>query len=156
MNADDHNLKIELYQYLSRHKVLTLSYQNVDGPAACAVWFAVTDDLHLYFVSTTTTQHGVALIDGGKVAFTVQRDEQDWRSIQGVQGKGYCLPVVREQRENAWQAYSRRFPFVLQPFGSVAQALSVATLWSISPAWLRLIDNTKGFGHKEELIIDVP
>ncbi len=154
MDAEDKSLRRELFQYLARHNVLTLSYLDQNEPAACAVWYAVTDDLRLYFVSTTRTRHGAALQAGGKVAFTVQKDDQDWRAIQGVQGKGYCALIPPEQRDGAWETYSMRFPFVLQPFGSMAQALSVVTLWSITPDWLRLIDNTKGFGHKEELAID--
>jgi uncharacterized protein YhbP (UPF0306 family) len=150
----DTRLHLELYEYLTRHNVLTLAYQDSEGPQACAVWYAAGEDLTLYFLSAQSTRHGAALADGGKIAFAIQRDDQEWRSIQGVQGRGLCRPVTPEQRANAWQAYSRRFPFVIKPVQAIAAALAAMTLFSISPTWLRLIDNTKGFGHKEELFLD--
>jgi uncharacterized protein len=154
MNQHERQLRRELYDFLSRHDVMTLAYVDHEGPGACAVWFAVDEALNCYFLSAQSTRHGSALANGGKIAFTVHKDEQEWRSIQGVQGRGYCQPVAAEHRESAWQAYSRRFPFVIKPLQSIATALAAMTLWSITPNWLRLIDNTKGFGHKEELSLD--
>jgi uncharacterized protein len=151
MKTTDRALRQEMFAQLSRHNVLTLAYLDHEGPGACAVWFAATESLTCYFLSALTTRHGVALAHGGQVAFTIHKDEQDWRTIQGIQGRGFCQPVAPEYRESAWQAYSGRFPFVIQPFRTIAAALASVTLWSITPSWLRLIDNAKGFGHKEEL-----
>ncbi len=153
MSATNDPLRSELYSFLNGHHVLNLAYSDAGEPACCAVWFAAAADLTLYYVTSYKTHHGTVLRPGGQVAFTVQKDEQDWRSIQGVQGKGYCTPVTPDQRDTAWQTYSKRFPFVIQPFADLAQALSAITLWSILPGWMRLIDNTKGFGHKEELLL---
>jgi uncharacterized protein YhbP (UPF0306 family) len=143
----------DIYIYLARHQVMTLAYSDQSGPGACAVWFAIQADLTLYFLSATSTRHGSALAAGGQVAITVQKDEQNWRTIQGIQGQGFCRPVTVEHRANAWKTYSERYPFVIQPFGSIATALTTVAMWSVTPTWLRLIDNTKGFGHKEELSI---
>jgi uncharacterized protein YhbP (UPF0306 family) len=154
MDQKELELRQEIYAFLSRHQVMTLAYHDQQGPGACAVWFAVQEDLTLNFLSALSTRHGAALTSGGQVAITVQKDEQSWRSIQGVQGLGFCQPVASEHRASAWQAYSGRFPFVIQPFGNIVSALATITLWSVAPTWLRLIDNTKGFGHKEELSIN--
>ena len=153
MVAGDNGLRRELYAFLARQNVMTVAYQDHVGVGACAVWFAVAEDLTCYFLSGKSTRHGAALSSGADIAFTVQKDEQNWRTIQGVQGLGYCQPIPSEHRETAWQAYSTRFPFVIQPFGTIAAALAAVTLWSVTPHWLRLIDNSQGFGHKEELVI---
>ena len=154
MERGNDHLRREILAFLARHNVMTLAYQDEDGPGACAVWFAVADNLTCYFLSSQATRHGTALANGGKIAFTIQKDEQDWRSIQGIQGTGFCQPVTAEHRETAWQAYSNRFPFIIKPFQAIATALAAMTLWSITPDWLRLVDNTKGFGHKEELFLN--
>jgi uncharacterized protein YhbP (UPF0306 family) len=154
MLPKDIRLRQEIYAFIARHNVMTLAYQDIDGVGACAVWFATTEDLTCYFLSAMTTRHGAALRGGAEIAFTVHKDEQNWRTIQGVQGRGYCQPIAPEHRETAWQAYSTRFPFVIQPLGALAAALAAVTLWSVTPHWLRLIDNSKGFGHKEELVIE--
>ena len=130
---------------------MTLAYVDSAGPGACAIWFALSSDLDIFFLSSPRSRHGVALIDGGPVAVTVHKDDQPWHSIQGIQGTGYCARVPNMQLDSAWQTYSVRYPFVLQPFGTIAAALASVTLWSVKLNLLRLIDNTKGFGHKEEI-----
>ncbi len=147
-------LKRELYEVLARYQVLTLAYCDAQGPGACAVWFVVQEDLTLVYLSARSTRHGAALADGGPVAFTVQKDDQSWRTIQGVQGAGRAAPVAAEYRGTAWDAYSRRFPFVIQPIHALARALAAMMLWTITPTWLRWIDNSRGFGHKEELVLN--
>lgn len=147
-------LAARLHTFLSQHHVLTLAYQDAAGPGACALWFAADERLTCYFLSTLTTRHGAALAAGGAVAFTVQKDEQPWQAIRGVQGRGYCAPLPPDQHAEAWACYTRRFPFVVQQFPALEAALARTTLWHIRPTWLRLIDNRLGFGHKEELLPD--
>ncbi|MCS7060789.1 MAG: pyridoxamine 5'-phosphate oxidase family protein [Anaerolineae bacterium] len=140
----------EVRAFLNRHNVLTLAYRDAHGVGACAVWFAVDDRLHLYFLSAPHSRHGQALAEGGQVAFTVQKDEQDWQTIQGVQGIGLCAMLRAGELDSAWQVYTRRFPFVTHQIPDLNHALGTAALWRIIPTWLRLIDNRKGFGHKQE------
>ena len=142
-----------IYTFLSKHNVLNLAYADGQSISACALWFAADEACTCYFLSSLTTHHGAALAGGGEVAFTVQKDEQDWRMIQGVQAKGRCSLVEDATRTQAWAIYTKRFPFVTQQFPDLATALAKTRLWQIQPTWLRLIDNTQGFGHKDELAI---
>ncbi|WP_234326489.1 pyridoxamine 5'-phosphate oxidase [Streptomyces sp. NRRL S-337] len=104
----------------------------------------------LYFVTSTTTRHGRALADPeARVAFTVQRDGQEWSALTGIQGRGRCRPLSSAERDVGWRAYTRRFPFV-EADERLRAALERTTLWELRPDWLRLIDNGQGFGHKEE------
>jgi uncharacterized protein len=146
-------LRSRVIAFLAQHNVLNLAYANPQGVGACALWFAADEACTCYFLSSLTTRHGAALALGGEVAFTVQKDEQDWRAIQGVQGRGWCGLVDDEARSQAWATYIARFPFVTQQFTDLEAALKKTRLWCIKPSWLRLIDNTRGFGHKDELLI---
>ncbi|MFE6742165.1 hypothetical protein [Streptomyces tubercidicus] len=104
----------------------------------------------LYFVTATTTRHGRALAEpGARVAFTAQRDGQEWSGLTGIQGRGRCRPLAGEERAAGWQVYVERFPFVASS-DRLRAALERTTLWELRPDWLRLIDNGQGFGHKEE------
>jgi hypothetical protein len=155
VNTEELTLLSAIATFLSGHNVLTLAYADVthqNGVGACALWFAVDEACTCYFLSTATTRHGAALAAGGSVSFTVQKDEQDWRAIQGVQGRGWCNLVAEEEQPRAWAIYTARFPFVAQQFPSLTAALTKTRLWQIKPTWLRLIDNTKGFAHKDEII----
>lgn len=104
----------------------------------------------LYFVTATTTRHGRALAEpGARVAFTMQRDGQEWSGLTGLQGRGRCRTLTGGERAAGWRIYTERFPFV-EASDRLRAALERTTLWELRPDWLRLIDNGQGFGHKEE------
>lgn len=149
----------EIRAALDAHTTLTLAYVDEDGPQACAVLYAVSAAAtggpgasvgSLLFVTSGTTRHGRALLAGdGRVAFTAQRDGQDWTSLTGVQGRGTCRLLQGADRETAWHAYSARFPYV-ERTDRLRQAMERTGLWELRPDWLRLVDNGRGFGHKTE------
>ncbi|MGW5203002.1 pyridoxamine 5'-phosphate oxidase family protein [Streptomyces spiralis] len=103
-------------QALAAHTTLTLAYADADGPGACAVLYAPTARAVplLAFVTSTGTRHGRALQEqpSVQVAFTAQRDGQEWSELTGVQGRGTCRRLEGGDRKTAWAAYSTRFPFV--------------------------------------------
>jgi uncharacterized protein YhbP (UPF0306 family) len=86
----------------------------------------------------------------GIVAGTVQRDEQQWHQLQGVQFHGPCRRLEGRARNRAWLLYVARFPFLESGNLVLTGALARTAIWEIAPDWLRLIDNRLGFGHKEE------
>ncbi|MFE6691398.1 pyridoxamine 5'-phosphate oxidase family protein [Streptomyces sp. NPDC057743] len=139
---------------LDGHTTVTLAYADEDGPQACAVLYAAGEAADgaptLYFVTATSTRHGRALSEpGARVAFTVQRDGQEWSGLTGIQGRGGCRPLSGDEREAGWRVYTARFPFVAAD-ERLRAALERTALWELRPDWLRLIDNARGFGHKEE------
>ena len=138
---------------LADHTTLTLAYADADGPGACAVLYAPTTGagLSLVFVTSPRTRHGRALQEqsSAQVAFTAQRDGQEWDELTGVQGRGTCRRLKESDRNTAWAAYRTRFPFVTAD-DTLAATMERTELWELVPTWLRLIDNSQGFGHKEE------
>ncbi len=138
---------------LADHTTLTLAYVDDAGlPQACAVFYAVTDSGSLLFLTSPSTDHGAALSaqrPGARVAFTAQADQQTWTTITGVQGRGTCRRVPEADLDGARDAYFRAFPYVAED-PRLAKAVGSAAMWEIRPTWLRVIDNSKGFGHKEE------
>ncbi|MCK7627343.1 pyridoxamine 5'-phosphate oxidase family protein [Streptomyces sp. RS10V-4] len=139
---------------LAGHTTVTLAYADEDGPQACAVLYAAGRAADgapvLYFVTAVHTRHGRALSrPGARVAFTVQRDGQEWSGLTGLQGRGGCRVLDGAERDAGWRTYTARFPFVAED-PRLRAALERTALWELRPDWLRLIDNTRGFGHKEE------
>ncbi|MEJ8649763.1 hypothetical protein WKI65_17125 [Streptomyces sp. MS1.AVA.3] len=120
------------------------------GAAFAAGGEAAGDGPALYFVTATTTRHGRALAEpGARVAFTAQRDGQEWSALTGLQGRGRCRTLAGAERAVGWRIYLERFPFVAAS-DRLRAALERTELWELRPDWLRLIDNGQGFGHKEE------
>lgn len=144
------DLKTNLYDILSNHNVINLAYTDESNtPQCCALWYAADNKLSIYYLSELSTLHGSSLQDGGKVAFTINRDDQSWQEIVGIQGKG-VVELLGKNR-HAWEIYTSKYPFVLEQFPELQSALNSTQLWSITPTWFRLIDNRVEFGHKQEI-----
>jgi len=90
---------------------------------------------------------------------TIQADGQDWRAITGLQIEGRAQVVsTPEEWRVAYETFRAKFPFVGEAWqgeGSAAPILAGplarSRFYRITPHWIRLIDNTLGFGHKDEL-----
>ncbi|MGE5602999.1 MAG: pyridoxamine 5'-phosphate oxidase family protein [Nitrososphaerales archaeon] len=157
----DAGVAARIRAFLAQHTTLSLATVSLDGkPAAAAVFYAAGDALDLYFLSEERTEHGQNLLRQGTVAGTIQADGQDWRTIRGLQLRGHARIVNPDELVHATAIYARRFGFVAGLVagqsgpGVLSGPLARARFWILQPTWLRLIDNTVRFGHKEELLLD--
>jgi uncharacterized protein YhbP (UPF0306 family) len=74
----------------------------------------------------------------------------DWRAIRGLQIKGTVSPLKGAEREEALALYARRFPFT----AALADATERSAVFRLTPTWIRLIDNRRGFGFKQEWTLE--
>jgi uncharacterized protein YhbP (UPF0306 family) len=147
--------------YLAAHNTVTLASCGVDGPWAAAVFFVSDANLTLYFKSDPKTRHMMDIMDDPRVAATVQDDGQAWQSIRGLQLLGSCSRVDDHDTSRVNDLYMEKFPFL----GTVtddskdkdervlAERVRKTPFYQLCPHWVRLIDNTCGFGHKLEISI---
>lgn len=76
----------------------------------------------------------------------MHKDDQDYMKIRGFQGSGRCQMV---DKGNLLNIYNKKFDLS----DSILEiVLASAQLYEIKIEWLRFIDNTVFFGHKEEFI----
>lgn len=129
---------------------MTLATSDAQGePHAAAVYFAADEHLHLYFFSDPQSQHGKDLSRERRAAVSFYPQTQDWQEIRGVQMRGeVCLVEAGAEWEAGWTVYAAKFPFVRRLKVIVAQN----ALYVFVPDWIRLVDNTQGFGFKQEWI----
>jgi len=133
--------------YLAHHNTLTLATERDRIPFACSLFYA-NDNFDLYFCSETKTRHAENLKSNPRVAAAIHEDCRDWRAIQGVQLEGACAGVSDPiASARALALYAIKFPFVAQ-LGAVMAKVS---FYKITPRWVRFVDNTRGFGFKEEI-----
>ena len=136
--------------------LITLATVGVDGfPHAASVYFAAGtgadadagDGHRLYFFSSIDSQHGRDLATNPAAAVTISPLVEGWRDIYGMQMRGEVHPVpAGPEWERACQLYLARFPFAAKLKEEVARNI----LYVFTPQWLRLVDNWRGFGFKEE------
>src|SRR5450755_4327664 len=128
------NLSERIGSYLAAHHVVSLATFGSSGPHATSLFYAC-DGLALVWVSEPDTQHSLEIEADPRVAATVAPDYSDFTDIRGVQIAGAARRIVAAGPLKLRQAYARTAVYRLQP------------------ARIVLIDNTKGFGHKETLEI---
>ncbi len=146
-------LRNRIKQFLAAHTTLTLATVATDGrPQAAPVFFAEMDDLSLIFISEQKSRHSQNVKWDGRVAAAIYADGQSWQSIRGIQLEGVCTALKGEAAQAAQTVYLAKYPFIAEN-KLLAVMLNLVTFYQIKPTWLRLIDNSRGFGHKEELTL---
>ena len=145
-------LRESVLAYLRTHRVATVATNGSDGPWAAAVFYA-SDGFDLYFLSSPSSRHCRNLAGSARVAATVQEDYADWREIRGVQLEGTVAELSGADERAARAIYSKKFRFVRGAVGAIAEALKKVRWYRLTPEKLYFIDNSRGFGHRDEIAL---
>ncbi|HYB49599.1 MAG TPA: pyridoxamine 5'-phosphate oxidase family protein [Burkholderiaceae bacterium] len=140
-------------EYLASHHVMTLATQGSDGPWAAAVFYASAED-RLIFLSSPSSRHCRNLAHDPRCAATIHENYEDWRQIKGIQLEGRVAELHGEAEVRARALYTQKFPFLGRlPSVSAAlvQALARVRCYELVPSRLYFIDNSRGFGHREQI-----
>lgn len=149
---------------LEAHSTATLATTGEDGPWAATLFFASDADLNLYFVSDPRTRHGRDLAARPEAAVAIDKDCATWAEIRGLQLAGKVEVLEGPARESGLRLYLGKFPevraLVETPRGGdeqkIAARLRAASLYRLTPRKIRLIDNRRGFGFREEIELPKP
>jgi hypothetical protein len=147
----------DLLAVLQETNALTLATLDPDGtPRATPLFFAVdpnqVSDGHLVlpfsvlFLSDPASAHSLDLARDPRASVALYPGETDWRSLRGAQMKGHAERLQGGASERALTTYRQRIPIAAELQDAVARS----AVYRFSPAWARLIDNRRGFGHREE------
>ena len=143
--------------YLAGHHVMTLATQGPQGPWASAVFYA-GDGASLIFLSAPNTRHCRNLAQDARCAATIQEDYREWSQIKGIQLEGRVIELQGDEEKHAQRLYGEKFPVV----GAVAdvppaivKALAKVRWFRLVPEHFHFIDNSKGFGHRDEIDLAV-
>lgn len=116
---------------------MTLATTSEEGTPYCSNAFYGYDAERnlLVFTSDLSTLHARQMERNPQVAASVVLETRIVGRIQGIQ---LCGTAARAD-EAARKTYLKRFPYA---------ALAELTLWTIAPDFMKLTDNTLGFGKK--------
>lgn len=153
MDAD--TLKREIEEFLAAHHVVHLATTAV-AVHAVSVMYA-PEGMALVWMSSLDTRHSRHLESDARVAATVAPDYTDFRDIRGLQIFG------RAQRITSVAAVARAMLLMTGRYGflrelasgpaPLRQAFERASFYRLDPERITLIDNTRGFGHKDTLLV---
>lgn len=117
------------------------------APHAAPVYFAADENLRLYFFSDPHSRHGQDLAVNPIAAAAIYPECFDWQDIRGLQMRGQVTRVDQGQDwEHAWDAFATKFPFVME----LREVVANNQFYCFTPSWIRLVDNRRGFGYKQE------
>lgn len=135
---------------------MSLATCSAAGAHATNLFYAC-DGLALIWVSEPDTQHSLEIEANPRVAATVAPDYSDFAAIRGVQIAGAARRVrAVDERMRHIARLEARYPFLRQLAAGplkLREAFARTAVYRLQPARIVLIDNTKGFGHKETLEI---
>ncbi|MEZ4643107.1 MAG: pyridoxamine 5'-phosphate oxidase family protein [Chloroflexota bacterium] len=138
--------------YLAAHHVMTLATHGPDGVWATAVFY-VNDGFDLMFLSAAHTRHVQNFRAADQVAATIQEDYADWRLIQGIQCAGIVAQLDGDAKAAAINLYKQKYPFLQHAPAQIATAFAKVNWYRLRLQSLYFIDNGKGFGHRDEVIL---
>lgn len=151
--ADDKRLvRQSALEYLEQHTVITLATQGPAGLWAAAVFFA-SQGFDIFFISAGHTRHGQNIADTHQAAGTIQEDYRDWAAIRGIQLEGPVDLLTGPERERAITIYGEKYPLIQAASGPILSALEAMNWYRLTPQKLYLVDNSKGFGHRDEVVL---
>lgn len=138
--------------YLESHRVLTLATWGPEGVWAAAVFYA-SEDFRLTFLSAAHTRHAQNIATNPQVAATIQEDYHDWPAIKGIQLEGIVRQLEGLAKEAAIAQYQRKFAFLATAEARIQEAMTRVNWYTLIPARLYFIDNSKGFAHRDEITL---
>ncbi len=151
-------LAVRVQAYLREHHVMSLASGGDEGVWAAAVFYA-NDGFATYFLSSPTSRHCRNLTKNPRVSATVHEDYADWPNIKGVQMEGMASVLAGDEEEKARRIYGAKYPVVgnlAQAPSSIVKALANVRWYKLNPERLYFIDNSTGFGHRDEIDLRLP
>lgn len=127
----------KIIKFIKRHHVLTLATTSSAGEPYCAACFYAYDAERnlLIFTSSSETRHGSEMCARARVACAITLETRIVGRVQGLQICG----TAQHGDEQAKRTYIKRFPYA---------AAAPLEIWTIEPDFMKLTDNTLGFGKK--------
>ena len=146
------DVRMNALSYLQAHQVMSLATVGDAGVWGAAVFY-VNGAFDLYFLSAGHTRHAQNMKRNPQVAATIQEDYKDWPLIQGIQLEGVVAHLLGDEREKCVALYQEKYPFLAGNDPQISTAVSKVNWYRLTPARLYFIDNTKGLGHRDEVVL---
>ena len=101
----------------------------------------------MYFFSDSKSLHAQDTANEVLAAVTVHPERSCWQDIHGQQMCGAITAVQSHNKwQEAWKLYQAKFPFA----ADLEQLVALNQLYGFNLHWMRVVDNRRGFGFRQE------
>ena len=148
-------LAARIETFLDAHHVMTLATVGDAGAHAASLMYARAG-FTLQWTSDPQSRHSQHLERDARVTATVAPDYADFRVIRGLQIAGRARRLDGSAAEEARAALVARYAFLAELASGppkLRAAFEKAAFYAVVPERITLIDNARGFGHKETLTL---
>ena len=127
----------KIIDFVARHHVLTLATRSESGAPYCAACFYAYDKSanRIIFTTDDNTMHGKNMIADNRISCGINLETRVVGKVQGIQICG----TVHSGEDADKMTYIKRFPYA---------AVAPLNILVIEPDFMKLTDNTLGFGKK--------
>lgn len=149
------DLAARIESFLDAHHVMTLATVGDAGAHAASLMYARAG-FTLQWTSDPQSRHSQHLERDARVTATVAPDYADFRVIRGLQIAGRARRLDGSAAEEARAALVARYAFLAELASGppkLRAAFEKAAFYAVVPERITLIDNARGFGHKETLTL---
>ena len=124
-------------KFISKHHVLTLATSTKEGePYCCNCFFAFDAETTAFiFTSGEATHHAQMMMQNDRVAASVVLETRTVGKVQGLQITGRIKRAIEGDK----MRYIKEFPYA---------AVADLELWRLEADFMKLTDNTLGFGKR--------
>jgi len=135
-----------IQKFIEMHNTMTIATVGKKNASAAAVFYApIKESKSLLFVSNEKSEHIMNCKENSHCAATIQEDGLEWSVIKGLQIKGEISIADKKY----WTNYFEKYPYI-KADETLSKALEKVKLYEFKIKWIRMIDNSKGFGNKIE------
>ena len=163
MSSHDHlkNLIQRIELSLTDHYTISIATAAKEESWSASVFYVSDQKLNIYFISFDESKHIQGILKNKKVSATINQDVSDWMQIKGLQLQGVAYKAPEQHRKNILNAYRQKFDSIHELLDlpktddekKIAKQFNSISLFCFEPHWIRLLDNSLGFGSKEEIEI---
>ena len=163
MSSHDHlnDLIQRIELSLTNHYTISIATATKEELWSASVFYVSDQKLNIYFISFDESKHIQGILKNKRVSATINQDVSDWMQIKGLQLQGVAYKVPEQHRKNILNAYRQKFDSIHQLLDlpktddekKIAKQFNSISLFCFEPDWIRLLDNSLGFGSKEEIEI---
>lgn len=123
--------------FLQSQRVMHLATFHNASCYTTPLYYVILENNQLLFASAFSSYHMQSLLENGSCAISIANDVTRFENIQGMQ--------ILAQFSNAVTIHAMQCYY--ETLG--VQELGDSALFAVSINWIKMTDNTKGFGHKE-------
>ena len=163
MSSHDHlkDLIQRIELSLTNHYTISIATAAKEESWSASVFYVSDQKLNIYFISFDESKHIQGILKNKRVSATINQDVSDWMKIKGLQLQGVAYKVPEQHRKNILNAYRQKFDSIHELLDlpktddekKIAIQFNSISLFCFEPHWIRLLDNSLGFGSKEEIEI---